>query len=285
MNDDSRYLLALVEKTVPIYAANPKMRAQAVVGSVARGQSDQHSDIDMTVYYETLPTEAEVVAAREQISGVFGDWYWQDPDEAGFGEYYFLKGVKVDVGHVTIAYHENFMADVLERYETDIYKQKALSGMCDALPLYGHEQVQKWIDRAAAYPPELAPKMVQEYLRFTPPWILSKMVAERGDLLWLYQLLVKAEENLMGVMFGLNHMYHTADFKRLDWVISKMHTTPPDFANRLKVVLRSEPQAAVQQLVKLQEETLALVEQHMPEVDTTRVRQRFSLPYMGWTRQ
>jgi predicted nucleotidyltransferase len=282
MNDDSRYLLSVIQKTVPVYAANPKVKAFAVVGSVARGHSDAHSDIDSTLYYETAPTEEEIVAAREKVGATFGDWYWRDQGEAGFGEYYFLDGVKIDIGHVTVAYHEEFMGDVLERHETDIYKQKALSGMVDALPIYGDAYVEKWIAMAKQYPEPLAPKMVKEYLRFTPPWILSKMVAERDDLLFLYELLVNGEKNIMGVMFGLNRMYHTADFKRMEWLISKMKLTPPDLAKRLKAVLRDEPQAAVRELSTLQAETLALVEAHMPKVDTSTARKRFGLPYMGW---
>jgi hypothetical protein len=285
MNEDSRYLLSVIQKTVPVYAANPKVKAFAVVGSVARGHSDAHSDIDSTLYYETLPTEEEIVTAREKTGARFGDWYWKDPEEAGFGEYYFLHGVKIDIGHVPIAYHENFMADVLERHETDIYKQKALSGMMDALPIYGHELVEKWMAQARQYPEPLAAKMVKEYLRFSPPWVLSKMIAERDDLLFLYELLVNGEKNIMGAMFGLNRMYHTADFKRMDWLISRMKITPPDLSKRLKGVLRAEPQSAVQQLSAIQEETLALVEEHMPEVDTSAARKRFELPYMGWKRQ
>ncbi len=284
MNEDSKYLLSVIQKTVPIYAANPKVKAFAVVGSVARGHSDAHSDIDSTMYYETMPTEEEIVAAREQTGATFGDWYWKEPEEAGFGEYYFLDGVKIDIGHVTIPFHENFLADVLERHETDIYKQKALSGMVDALPIYGHEYVEKWIAMARQYPEPLAEKMVKEYLRFTPSWILSKMVAERDDLLFLYELLVNNEKNIMGVMFGLNRMYHTADFKRMEWLISKMKIAPDNLAKRLKAVLRNEPQVAVEELTALEAETLALVEEHMPEFDTSTARTRFNLPYMGWTR-
>lgn len=285
MNEDSRYLLSLVEKNVPIYTANPKVKAIAVVGSVARGHSDAHSDIDMTVYYESMPTEAEVVEAREKTGAVFGDWYWNEPNDSGFGEYSFIKGVKVDIGHVTVPFHEAYMAEVLEKHETDMYKQKLMSGMVDAYPVYGHDLINKWKANAAAYPEPLALKMVKEYLRFAPPWILSQMVGERGDVLFLHELLLKGEKNVLGVMLGLNRLYHPVDYKRMDWFIGKMKIAPPDLSNRLKMILQSEAQTAAAEMKKLAEETFALVAEHMPEVDTTDARKLFTLPYMGWSRE
>jgi hypothetical protein len=57
-----------------------------------------------------------------------------------------------------------------------------------------------------------------------------------------------------------------------------MPIAPPDLARRLKGLLRAEPRAAVHELDTLIEETLALVEARMPQVDVDGARQRYRRP-------
>ncbi len=60
-------LLKTAQNVAAVYAAHPNARAVAVVGSLARGQTDDFSDIDMTAVYYTLPTEEEIAAGRETL--------------------------------------------------------------------------------------------------------------------------------------------------------------------------------------------------------------------------
>ena len=48
MNQASQYLLALARRNARAYAAIPRAKAVMVTGSVAEGESDCYSDIDMT---------------------------------------------------------------------------------------------------------------------------------------------------------------------------------------------------------------------------------------------
>ena len=55
-------------------------------------------------------------------------------------------------------------------------------------------------------------------------------------------------------------------------------------ATGIKQPLSAEPLTAMAMLRALIEETLALVERHMPEVETTEARRRFTQPPRGLTR-
>jgi hypothetical protein len=60
--------------------------------------------------------------------------------------------------------------------------------------------------------------------------------------------------------------------KSMDETIGLMAIKPADLSARLKRSFRIEPGAAVEQLEALIEETLALVETHVPGVDTAPYR-------------
>jgi predicted nucleotidyltransferase len=53
MQDTDERLLALARRVAAIYTASEQARASAVLGSVARRQSDAFSDIDLGIYYAT----------------------------------------------------------------------------------------------------------------------------------------------------------------------------------------------------------------------------------------
>ncbi len=69
MNNVSKKLLILARQNAANYLTYQKVRAIGVAGSVARCQADVYSDIDMSIYYEELPSHEELKAAYEQNEG------------------------------------------------------------------------------------------------------------------------------------------------------------------------------------------------------------------------
>ena len=59
MNEASAGRFALAQQLAPHYSASPKVAAVAVAGSVARGDADRFSDIDLAVFWVAAPTEQE----------------------------------------------------------------------------------------------------------------------------------------------------------------------------------------------------------------------------------
>jgi hypothetical protein len=265
----------LAEEVAAVYAVLPNVRAILLTGSVARGDADEISDIDTVIWYEEPPSFETIDAIRRQVGGSERLFLVGGPAEGGCAESYPVAGIKCDFAHVGLAALETDLAEVLEQQKPDSPVQKVIAGILEGVPLYGAALIEAWKAKVALYPDGLAEAMVRHHLRFHPRWVLEKMGADRDDTLFLYECLVEAEKKIMGILLGLNRIYHWGELKRLDALASAMTIAPPELARRLKAVLRAEPHAAVRELDALIEETLALVEARMPGVDVGEAWRRY----------
>jgi hypothetical protein len=281
-NKASRYLLALAGRISQVYASHPNTRAIIVTGSAVEGVSDYYSDLDMIVYYEALPAEKELLAACQQNQGQKRNLLGE-PGAEETAESYLVNGIECQVGHTTIGAWERDIATVLERLEVASPIQKALAGLLDALPLYGEPLVQQWRARIAAYPDTLAQAMVTHYLAFFPLWGIQERIAGRDATIWLYQILVETAHHLLGVLSGLNRCYYSSfQFKRMQRFIAQLEIAPTNFSSRLEAIFHTDAASAAVQVQELVRETVTLVEQHMPQIDTTHVRQGLDWRQQAW---
>ena len=278
MNDTSRRLLTLARGIAAAYAANPEVAAVLAGGSVARGHADRWSDLELGVFWVAVPTEAARAAAASAAAATDRCDY---PDAAlpeAREEDYLIGGVKVDVVHLAVEAADRVIGDVTERGDATVTKQILLSTVRHGIPLHGAALLAAWRARTVAYPDGLARAMVEQHLAFGPHWWLE-MLAERDDLPYLYDLLCRVEHSVLGALCGLNRVY--APSTTLKWterVAGDLTVAPSDLTGRLKRVFRAEPREGVQEARRLIEETVALVEAHLPTVDTAAVRARLASP-------
>lgn len=278
----SRLLLALARQNAQIYARHPYARAILVTGSVAEGVSDFYSDLDMIVYYDKLPAQEELSAACQQNKGAERRILAQS-EQGELLEAYQVNGVECQIDHTTLAVWEHDMATVLEDLDVTTPLQKALAGTLIGIPLYGESLIRSWQTRIATYPEALALAMVRHYLNFFPIWSIESRMATRDATIWLQQLRVEIAYNLLGVLAGLNRTYYSSfQLKRVRRFIVSLAIAPDNFADRLEAVFHMEMSAAIPQITALVSETVKLVEQHMPEVDTIPVRQRLERRQISW---
>ena len=91
--------------------------------------------------------------------------------------------------------------------------------------------------------------------------------------------MLAAMRDVVGVLAGLNRVYVAPEkLKRVGAVVSRMELTPPDAAARLDALLDPPRERVRLELDDLAAATLDLVDAHLPEVDTERARERWSLP-------
>lgn len=283
MNEASLWRHALAQKIATYYTANPKVRAVAVEGSVAQGYADRFSDINLVVFWTVPTTEKE----RREVSERAGGSHWHplptDHEGNSWSEHFDVGGVSIDVRHLSSGMIEGILADVLERSDPSIPKQQFLAALLAALPLANPALVTQWQQQAAAYPHNLGVAMVREHLLFRPGWELE-MLAERNDLLVLYDSFCTIEKHLLLVLMGLNHIYYPG-WQWVDRLMGQMHIAPLHLAPRFKQIfgiVSIDPLAAVYQLHDLIEETFLLVETHLGAVDTTPARERFRAQRQAW---
>jgi hypothetical protein len=178
---------------------------------------------------------------------------------------------------------EGILADVLERCDPSLPKQQHIAALLSALPLANPALVTQWQLQAAAYPHELAVAIVREHLRFRPAWE-QEQLAERNDVLVLYDSFCTAQKHLLLVLLGLNRLYYPG-WRWMDRLMEEMQVTPPQLSPRFKqlfAIVSIDPLAAVYQLHELIEETFVLVETHLAAVDTRQARARFHERRKNW---
>lgn len=282
VNEASQYLLALGKRNAQVYTTLPGTRAILIAGSAPEGLSDFYSDLDMIVYHDSLPEEEVLLAACQQNQGEGRRLY----GERGEGEYvetYMVHGIECQFGHTTIAVWERDMALVLEQLDVTSPIQKALSGMHDAIPLYGEPLIRQWQTKLANYPDTLAEAMVKHNLTFSPLWVLQERLATRDATIWCYQMLVETAHHLIGVLAGLNRLYYSSfQFKRMHLFIAQMDIAPVNFADRLEAIFHDNLTSAATQLKELVQEIADLVEQHMPQIDTAQVHMMLEWQGPAW---
>jgi|GEM_PF-901892 len=278
MNDETAKRRALAQRVADAYRRELNACAAALFGSTSRNLADEYSDIDMTVFFTELPERTAAMTAVARVLGAT-DWkkLWEG-DDNGFADTFVADGIECQVGSSTLAYLEEIMEDVLLRNDTDHDKHTIMGGYIHALPLYGGEIVERWRKRIEAYPPDLAREMVRAHLDFRPLWLLRKRFAGRDTLIVFHSLMSDLSRKLLGVHLGLNRIYPEHDFKRLGDLTARMTIAPRDFDRRLRTLMNSDYESALREARGLIEETFALVERHMPELDITEARSKFDRP-------
>lgn len=283
MNEASLWRHALAQKIALHSTANPKVKAVAIQGSVAQGYADRFSDLDLAVFWTDPPTKEE----RRQVSAQVGGSHWHSfpPDHGGtsWSEHFDVGGVSIDVRHLTLGMMEGILAAVLSHADPSLPKQQRIAALLLALPLANPTLITHWQQQAAAYPHDLAVAMVRKHLHIRPAWE-QEQLAERNEVLVLYDSFCMVQKHLLLALLGLNRLYYSG-WRWLDRLMDEMQVTPPQLSSRFKqlfAILSIDPLASVYQLHELIEETFVLVETHLPAVDTRQARARFRERRASW---
>jgi|SRR5215207_3995785 len=109
------------------------------------------------------------------------------------------------------------------------------------------------------------------------------MLAERGDVLLLYDFFGQATRLLVAILRGLNRVYPPdTNLKWMHWTIDRLTIAPDRFLGRCLGLFHTDPVTAVDALHDLILETLALIDRELPDIATAPVRGRISQTRQVW---
>ncbi len=273
MADHVGWRFHIAERVASHYALNPEVEAVALIGSVALGWADAYSDIELAVFWRSEP-DAE---RRHMIADELGaaDWHPSEysTDIQAWCEDYKYYGVKIDLGRWLTSTMDDIITDVVVRCDANLSRQMSVSAIGTAVPLQGNAIVRRWQERATIYPADLAEEMVRQHLNFNPAWML-RMLAQRDDYPLVRRNLTALSYKLFTILCGLNRKYYPGH-KWLPYHLRMMEILPTDFLERLPAALAAPLPQAVSEFESMIEDVMALVEAHLPHVDTLPVRSRF----------
>lgn len=269
---ESDDLRALAKGITAVYVAETQPVAAMLIGSAAEGVSDRYSDLDLGMYYDDLPTEQTIGAARAAL-GVANADLLAPRSESGLIETYLLNGVDCQVIHANINAWQKDMDTVLVEHDAGSVIQKALEGVTHALPLHGEHLILSWQAQAKDYPPELGLEMLRRNIQIRPIWYVADRLSGRDALMFLHQMRIDAIHNILAILAGLNCVYFsTFQFKRLHRFSSALQIAPRRLADRIDEALEADPAGAAGMIEELARETLDLVRVHAPEIDLSSIR-------------
>lgn len=274
-NEGRAVRLALARRLAPVYAAGDGCAAVIVGGSVARGWSDGHSDLELGMFWRAIPAEDErrrlAVRAGARDVRVFRPGL----DTGMANEDCTVDGLKIDLVHAAIDTIDTILDDVVNRYDPTLWKHEVVSTLLSAIPLVGAELLATW-QSWITYPRELARIMIRENMVFGPRVFLETL-ARRGDFLLLRTLLGRIERQLLGILLALNRVFTPSwTGKWTPRIVDLLTVKPPDFLERARRVWFLPDSAAIAEAHALIEETLGLVDELYPEVDTRPARARIA---------
>ena len=250
--------------------------AEAVIigGSVSRGHADRWSDLEIGIFWSEIPPEP--VRASLAKNARLRNWraFAGATSVGGIEEEADAEGIKIDLVHMDSLAVERLVHDVVDRAEAALDKQSVVAAIWDGVPIHGEALLKRWRELADPYPPALRLAMVKNQLVFGPhSWL--EMLADRRDLLPLHVLLCRIQTAILGILLGVNGIYApSVTPKWTRQLIERFEFAPDDLAPRFDQMLTGDAKTAVHLADRLIEETLALVERHLPVIDTTRVRSR-----------
>lgn len=246
------------------------IKAIVIAGSVARNYADEYSDVEIPIFWETLPDDT----TRHAIVAALHASFLYAYDGPAREDQLLINGLQVDLWHVAVAHQEAILEAVLHEHRFDPGMLNALDTVRFCIPLYGHEIVRDWKRRAQEYPDELAERIIQEHLASFSTAELF-ILAQRNNPTAFYARLSFLQQEIFLVLLALNRSYFPT-FKWIYPALESMQVKPQNIGLRFRQAFEGSHREAITDTKRMLEETLRLVEEQFPHMNTTPAHRRLS---------
>lgn len=264
MTEASERLRALARRLVSAYSGLSP-RAALLVGSAARGDSDESSDVDLLLYYDETPPTAALETVRRSLGAK--DVHFHVADDGSVADFFDLDGVQCQTQHEPVATFDRELERYFVELEASEELPKVVMGLHDGLPLLGEEQVERWRE-AAQYTDELQRAELERRWSFFPWWYVAERLSVRGTTIWRHDVLVRSAYALVGSLAALNRVwFSTFEFKHEREYLERLDVAPPSFSDRLLALFERDEAGQVDELERLVAETAALVKERFQGFD------------------
>ena len=246
------------------------IEAIVIAGSVARGYADEYADVEIAIFWDTLPSDTTRHAI---VSALHADFLYAY-DGPAREDQLLIHGLQIDLWHISVTHQEEILDAVLHKHHFDLSTLNALDTIRSCIPLYGHEIIEGWKLRAQAYPDELAEKIVREHIGSFSTGELS-ILTQRNNPTVFHARLSFLQQEIFLVLMALNRSYFPA-FKWLYRALESMQVKPEAIDSRFRRAFEVSSEEAIADTKLLLEETLHLAERQFPQIDTAPIYRRLN---------
>lgn len=266
-------LKLLAEKVSEVYAQNSKIEAVLLGGSVSRKWNDEHSDIELFLFWKEPPTNEDRKNPIQTVKGKIIDFHPFEDEE--WSETYVAHGVKFEISSFLTSTIKKILNAVVVDFDIDFDKQCLAAAVHDGIPLYGINLLTELKNKVKDYPKELSIEMIKKHIDFGNRWNNRDALLERQDWLMLYSVIVSVQTNLMAILFGLNRQYvHHPAFKWQRRSLETMTKIPKDAYQRLSSILLGHPRDGINEMEKIIEEVFQLITNEYPLLNLSDARDK-----------
>lgn len=270
-------LRRIVTRVAALADIVPDVAAVGLSGSLARGQSDALSDIDLCLYTHGPVPDARSRARAYERLGLTERLYWDVDFETCLGDGFCVEGRRCDLIWMSIPAVSAYLRALIDDHDAEEWLPGGLSGV---VPV---RDPNDWIARLRGeippYSEDRARHRVERALRdarhalYALGW-LQKAVA-RDDaysfLKYEYELLDK----LFSALFALNRVWY-ADEKRLTRRVASLALKPTDVDARLQRLIGRQGTCATMagaliEIQALYRETAELAHDRLSDLTTPQV--------------
>lgn len=269
-NPHARWRIDFAKRLSEVLVTFEGVKAILIAGSVARGYADEYSDVEIPLFWETLPDDADRHAMVAALNADFLYAY----DGPACEDQLLINGLQVDLWHITLAREEEVLEAVLHAQRFDLGSLNALDTIRSCIPLYGHEIVRGWKLRAQEYPEELAEKIIREHLASFGIGELF-ILAQRDNPTAFHARLSFLQQEIFVVLLALNRLYFPT-FKWLYQVLESMHVKPEAISCRFRQAYEVSYEEAIKDTRLMLEEVLHLVEKQFPQLEMTPIERHLT---------
>ncbi|MCA1053741.1 DUF4037 domain-containing protein [Rossellomorea aquimaris] len=272
------HLKQLSTEMAGLYSKNSKVESILLAGSVSRCWEDEHSDIELHIFWTEPPHDVDRIGPIKEVNGDILSFHPYEDEE--WSEAYVTKnGVKLEISSFLTDTVDRVVGDVVDDFDPDYDKQCIASSIHYGEALVNGAKINDLKQKLRFYPDGLSQAMILENLQFGNKWNNCSALLQRQDWLMLYSTICEVERKLLGILFGLNQMYvQHPSFKWMENSINLMKVTPCNLYDRMSEILTGGPERSISQLTELIDETMDLVEGRYPGLIKPEVRS--SIRYM-----
>ena len=260
----------------------PGLRMALVTGSVARGLTDEASDLDVYLYWDAVDTARLAEPARLQPLGArraFGV-----ATAHGYFEKHVLDGRFLDVESVAVATLDAVADALCAPAAVPGWVTKVAAGLRDAVAVVGAAELREWQGRLVLSDATAAAEITARAPRLLAPSVLYELTMGRGDVLSFAARVSHVLLDVVALLAAANRVCVPVDDpKWLPWQLDRLAVTPPAMAARIDRALRQPSPAAMVDLDALVAEVLDIVDARVPGADTRAARFALRLTPEGLT--
>jgi predicted nucleotidyltransferase len=267
--------ITLAERIVDV-AGTDDVRMAVITGSVARGLSDDRSDLDVYLYGDR--PDVAVLADPHRFDPIGARAEFGVRTTTGWFTKLRCDTRYVDVESVDISLLGDAADALSSPRPAPSWVVKVAAGLRDAIAVRGGDELETW-QRRLTYRDETATADVHARVsRLLSPTALFELTAARGDALSFTARLAAVLLDAVALLGAVNRRFIPTDEpKWMPWHLAQLTHRPADVGARIHDALTRPTMGAMADLDALLAETLDLVDTHVPETDTGAARYALGL--------